>query len=94
MKKRSTLNGHVLVVYIMVKFKCSTLLDSYSGEEKVNLLTGADEPIAGVVCVQHHKLCSSHRVWLAGSYRVTELQHYRVTELQSYSDSYRVTGLQ
>ena len=70
-KKRSTLNGHVLVVYIMVKFKWSTILDSYSGEEEVNLLTGADEPIAGVVSVQHHKLSSSHRVWVTGSYRVT-----------------------
>ena len=37
---------------------------SHRGDEEIDLLTSADERVAGVVGVQHHEAGRANRVWM------------------------------
>ena len=47
-----------------IKKIMSRLSASHRGDEEIDLLTSADERVAGVVGVQHHEAGRANRVWM------------------------------
>ena len=66
--KKTSLRIHSLAGFMPLPSAIKKIMDrlsaSHRGDEEIDLLTSADERVAGVVGVQHHEAGRANRVWM------------------------------